>query len=249
VKAICGIVEGVCGLICVFIKEILKNAFGLLRLDQPLGALMLLSLVFNVPAAWDSWLATYSSEVNNCREAPLGRFVQVDFLIAVGHIIFAAYIKRQVFRGPPPEDVDAFDAPAVPVNVDAEAPMPTAKEVGTRVKYLTLYDIGFCTYFFGMIASFVYQIFGFSYQNQCDLETWRPFKATLLLLIYPIMVLLYIPCFGCYYGVRAGVDVVGEAVGPNRQAGRTAADAAPYVALPSAPPGNVVPQAVQALRV
>jgi hypothetical protein len=191
--------------------------------------------VVNVPAAYNGFFAMFEEQVEACREAPLGHFVEMDFAIAIVHILFAAYLKHQViygYRAPP----DAFDASqaAVVASMSAQTQTPTSAEVGERVKSIAMYDIGFCLYFFVFFGSFGYQFYGFDYGHRCDLMSWRTWNMTCLLMLYPFLTLGYTCIFLCFTGLKAGVER-GTTMWNQRQGPARASDGAPYVALASAP--------------
>lgn len=218
-KALCGLVEAALHLVIGLLAACISLACSFIRLDQPLGPFMLLSLVVNAPAAYNGLWAMSEPEVLDCREAPLLRFVRVDFAIAIVHILFAAYLKHQVIYGYQPEPNAFEDNQAVLVaSIDPERQvMPSSREVGARVRRIALYDPGFCIYFFVFFGSFGYQFYGFDYGHRCDLQSMRTWNMSTLLMMYPFLAMVYTFGFICFTGITAGVETVATGV-RNRQA-------------------------------
>mmetsp|Transcript_108329 Transcript_108329/g.170847 ORF Transcript_108329/g.170847 Transcript_108329/m.170847 type:complete len:296 (-) Transcript_108329:1-888(-) len=229
-EASCSLLKATCYLLEAIVAACLSLACSFIRLDQPLGPFMLLSLVVNLPAAYNGLLAMSQEEVLDCRKAPLEQFVSIDFAIAIVHILFAAYLKHQVIYGY--RDPDAVDILPIASNPTAELPMPTSIEVGARVRRIALYDIGFCGYFFVLFGSFGYQFYGFDYGHRCDLTSWRTWNMTTLLMLYPFLAMMYTFFFLCFTGVKGGIERV-RGHQPVQQAAFDGG--ALYVGLASAP--------------
>mmetsp|Transcript_4572 Transcript_4572/g.11091 ORF Transcript_4572/g.11091 Transcript_4572/m.11091 type:complete len:342 (+) Transcript_4572:71-1096(+) len=163
---------------------------GVLRIDGPLGGLVLLALVMNVPSAILAMQAASDPQVAACTAAPLQAFCVLDAGLALGHLFFASYFKRRL-----DSELDACAAAAAAAPGAAPEVRLVATQVWQQVRTLALYDAGVAVYFFVFCLSLYGNTKGLGMVRSCRLRSELASNAAGLQLLYAFLMLQYLFCW------------------------------------------------------
>jgi len=226
-KEICGILYAIIDAFCTLVASFV-------RIDEPLGFLVVISLIMNGLTAWNSLKSSVSDLARDCTEnngmGTLATVMKLDLILALIHLAFVVYMKRQVLyhftEGEQRSDASSMNA----------------QQVSERVSEFAKYDVGFCLYFFVWLYSFYLNLSGWNLLFECKSETgdedeglnafWTIFFQTM----YAPATVFYGCCFSTFYRCFGCVEGLFGRKKRGPQAAGGAAGGAPYSALPSNAP-------------
>jgi len=161
-----------------------------IRIEGPLGGLVLLALLTNIPALVYALTALSESQVRDCVKAPLADFCRRSAVMAAAHIAFAVYFKRRIDDG---------------IEQDGLLPEHStqlgARQIRQRVHDMAMYNPEFAAYFFTCLVSLYCNTRLVGMSHSCGEGT--AWFAGALQLVYMWLAIQYILCWSCIQGVAS----------------------------------------------
>eukprot|EP00440_Ansanella_granifera_P051508 gb/GFBE01055842.1/.p1 GENE.gb/GFBE01055842.1/~~gb/GFBE01055842.1/.p1 ORF type:complete len:337 (+),score=59.44 gb/GFBE01055842.1/:1-1011(+) len=231
-------------------------------LERPLGTLVVLAWIFNIPSAILLGVTFADGEVRACEVRSMVVYCGVNIFFALVHAGFAIYMQSRLVQG----------------LEQAQGGMthePTPKELMERMWHIILYDVGFCIYIIIFLGSFGFNCYALGWPSNCGAGAMPSLAGGLLIfyafvvvnfgLMYWCMLACTDCCSGCFgssttakillgsrYGTPGGhqgqhIQVVqGQAVGQPVVQGYAAPPAAQQMGQPSAAQAMYTGPAAQA---
>jgi len=140
--------------------------------DRPLGAYVVMTWFFSIPAAGMAGASLLNAKVKACTVAPLLVSNVANVGLAFVHAAFAVYLQQrlvQLLRKTGGEAADQDPSPA---------------DLMRRAWDIVLYDVGFCIYIVVFVGSFGFNCYAMSWPGRCNAGTPLPFFASLLLVLF-----------------------------------------------------------------
>ncbi|CAE7945448.1 ncsA [Symbiodinium sp. KB8] len=166
--------------------------------NRPLGCYVVAALVTNLPAAVLAYQSSTYSQVRYCKSAPVLNFCDGAIVLSLTNIAFAFYMQWRLV-----------------------AALRSGDEGGARTMLqqasgIVLYDFVFCIYVFLFAAGIIYCFFGIRWWQSCDVDSWNPFWAAFLILLFG----LWSGIFSCCWGLSLGCWGVLESLGVSSSVAR-----------------------------
>lgn len=185
--------------------------------DRPLGAYVVMTWVFSIPAAGMAGASLLNAKVKACTVAPLLLSNLVNVGLAFVHAAFAFYLQWRLVQLLRKTGGEAADQDASPA------------DLMRRAWDIVLYDVGFCIYIVVFVGSFGFNCYAMSWPGRCNAGTPLPFFASLLLVLFAFAAGYFVlmwwcalacqDCCGGLFGRASPVKVVlGRAYGKHAQA-------------------------------
>lgn len=184
--------------------------------DRPLGSYVVMTWLFNIPAAGMAGASLANAGVKECTEAPLMMSNGANAALGLIHAGFAIYLQQRLVHLLRKAGGEGGDQ------------NPSPKDLMKRAWDIILYDVGFCIYIFVFIGSFGFNCYSMSWPGRCNTGTSLPFFASMLLVMFAFaagwfMIMWYFAlacqdCCGGVFGQAPARVVLGRAYGHSSQA-------------------------------
>lgn len=174
----------VCGCICSLAACFSQVCVPLVLLcDRPLGGYVIMTLLFNIPAAIMAGVSLVNDGVKACTEAPLMVSNGANAGLGVVHAAFAIYLQQRI--------VCLLRETGEGADQDA-----SAEDLMKRAWELVLYDVGFCIYILIFIGSAGFNFLALTWPQRCNMgrglgSNNLPSLASLLLLMFAFAAVMF----------------------------------------------------------